>query len=289
MGDIRTEDHQTLLSLLDLEQVDHHIFRSRTSGFGIRRIYGGQLVAQALSAVVNIMDAEYFCHSLHVYFLIKGDLTKDITFEVDILRRGRNYINCGVQVLQESQCIMEMAVAFKPEQEGLNYDIAMPTGLPDPESLESSLFFPPEFVIKYAGQYTPFFSSYTPFDIRFIDPPHPHTPTTEPLNFWFRFTEEQLLARSALNRLIIAYISDITLAYTGLEIHGLSFSNPHLRAVSLDHALWFHSHFNVNEWILYSTKCLYTGNDTGLAQGHFFTQEGRLMSHAMQQFLLKLD
>jgi len=281
-----------LLNLLDLEDLEVNIFRGYSPADMTGRIFGGQVLAQALVAAGRTVQdpgadgRPVLVHSLHAYFLRPGDPAVPILFEVDRSRDGRSFTSRRVVAIQHGEQIFHMSVSFQAEESGLEHQAEMPD-VPAPETMKSwmELFEPYKDLI-------PWFERQSALDFRYVDPPllvaesEPQPPTWR---VWFR-TNAKLPDDHLLHCAVAAFASDMILLDTTRRPHGIGWFGRRLISATIDHAMWFHHRFRCDEWVLFDLESPATAGARGLAVGSLFTQEGLLAASMAQEGLIrKLD
>ena len=278
---------ETLLSILDLEQLEHNLFRGRSPQVGWQRVFGGQVIGQALVAAARTVTGRA-AHSLHAYFMRPGDPAVPIIYDVDRIRDGKSFTTRRVVAIQHGEAIFSMSASFQVEEQGLDHQTPMPK-VPPPEELPSetelsALFFEsaPEPVRRYWQRERPI--EFRPVDLR-------HYVSREPLepaqHVWVRATDK-LPDDPNIHRCVLAYASDMTLLDTALFAHGRGIFDRDLQAASLDHALWFHRPFRADEWLLYSEDSPSASGARGFTRGSLFSRDGRLVASVAQEGLIRV-
>ena len=278
-----------LVSLLDLERIETNIFRGRSPQLGWQRVFGGLVIAQALVAAARTVETKS-PHSLHGYFILPGDPSVPIVYEVDRIRDGKSFATRRCVAIQHGRAIFSLAASFQIAEEGLAHQIAMPQ-VPDPESLttEKELFerfgaFLPEPARLYFSRERPI--ELRPVDLRRYIPGAQPTPIEPVQHLWVRATG-RLPDDPALHRAVLAYLTDMTLLDTALVVHQRTILDAGLQVASLDHALWFHRPFRADEWLLYAQESPTSGGARGLTRGSLFARDGRLIASVMQEGLIR--
>ena len=277
----------TLLSILDLEPLEHNLFRGLSPQVGWQRVFGGQVVGQALVAAARTVEGRGV-HSLHGYFMLPGDPKVPILYEVDRIRDGKSFTTRRVVAIQHGRAIFSMSASFQVEEAGLDHQIEMPK-VPLPEELPSEsdiarlyLEGAPEPVKRYWERERPI--ELRPVDLR-------HYLGREPLqplqNVWVR-TTGKLPDDPDIHRCVLAYASDMTLLDTSLFAHGRSIFDADLQAASLDHALWFHRPFRADDWLLYAEDSPSASGGRGFTRGSLFSRDGKLVASVAQEGLIRL-
>jgi acyl-CoA thioesterase-2 len=276
-----------LLSTLDLEPLERNLFRGRSPQVGWQRVFGGQVIGQALAAVSRTVEAR-LAHSLHGYFMRPGDPAVPIIYEVERIRDGTSFATRRVVAIQHGEAIFSMSASFQREEEGLVHQVAPPV-VPGPEALPSEAEYR-ALIIEHAPENVRrYWERERPIELR---PVHPeHYWSTEPLepsqHVWVR-TTDRLPDDPALHRCVLGYLSDMTLLDTALFAHGRSVFNRDLQVASLDHAMWFHRPFRADEWLLYAQDSPAASGARGFTRGLVFTCEGALVASTAQEGLIRL-
>ena len=281
-----------LLALLDLEPLEHNIYRGNNRDLGTGRVFGGQVFAQALVAARRTVPPEREAHSVHGYFLREGDFRAPIVYFVDRPRDGRSFTSRRVTAIQHGEAIFHLSASFHIDEPGLDHQAVMPD-VPSPESLPSEL----ELIRARADQIAePLRSIVTqerPLDIRPITPADPYarpekrSPVTARRQLWFRLAE-RIPDTPMLHQAVLAYASDYGFLPTALLPHGIAFRDPTLFIASLDHTVWFHRRFRADEWLLYVSDSPSAFGARGFVRGQVFTQDGRMVASMAQEGLIRL-
>jgi acyl-CoA thioesterase-2 len=277
-----------LLELLRLERLEESLFRGQSQDLGWGTVFGGQVLGQALSAAGQTVPADRQVHSLHGYFLRRGDTERPIIYDVDRIRDGRSFTTRRVVAIQKGRAIFNLSASFQKPEEGLEHQIQMPaTTLP--EDLLSERELAQKFEAAIPERLRPRALSEKPIEIRPVDPidPSRRPPVGEPRRqVWFRATGE-LPEDPRVHQHLLAYASDFHLLGGTLQPHGVSWFTPGMQIASLDHAMWFHHSFRLDEWILYDIDSPASSSARGLARGQFFTREGLLVASTAQEGLMR--
>jgi acyl-CoA thioesterase-2 len=278
---------KNLVDLLALERIDRDLFRGNSQDLGWHAIFGGQVFAQALSAATQTVEAERAVHSAHGYFLRAGDLDRPIVYQVDRLRDGKSFTTRRVVAVQEGAAIFSLAASFQIEEVGFEHQDAMPE-VPPPESLVSEREFVLALADKLPATARARATAESPIEIRPVDSRNPVAPTVRPplRRVWYRAVD-RLPDDPALHRYLLAYASDFSFLGTALDPHGVSWLTTGMQVASLDHAMWFHRPFRVDEWLLYDVESPSASGARGLVRGRFFDRSGRLVASATQEGLTR--
>jgi len=280
-----------LLDLITLERLEHRLFRGQSRDIGSKNVFGGQVLSQALSAAqatLESSDVPRMAHSLHAYFLRAGDIRHPIVYEVDLTRDGGSFSVRRVTAVQHGQVIFFAAVSFQCAETGVEHQLPMPD-VPTPEQLPAGPMVPEPLLARVPGDLRRWLDRSGPFEFRRVFaydelnppklPPHQH--------IWFRLSE-RVGDAPELHRSLLAYASDFRLLGASFLPHGISFYQPGVRVASLDHALWFHRPFRVDEWLLYSLDSPSTQGGRGLSRGMVYDRGGRLVASVAQEGMIRV-
>lgn len=275
------DDVSELIGLLDLEVIELDMFRGYTPEHETRRIFGGQVVAQALTAAYRTIQGR-ICHSLHSYFIRPGDPKIPILFKVERGRDGGTFSTRRVIAIQHGKQIFNLAASFQTPEEGFEHQIDMPPA-PSPDGLLNE-----EQLRAQAGQNDEWTRRVWPIEVRPVDPPHfgAKTPLSPAYNVWFRATG-RLSPDLALNQCVLAYASDMTLLDASLRPHCVEWNSGRLQVASLDHALWFHRTSDLTDWHLFVQDSPSASGGRGFNRGDIFSRDGRLVASAAQEALIR--
>jgi acyl-CoA thioesterase-2 len=275
-----------LLTILDIERLEENLFRGLSPQVGWQRVFGGQVIGQALVAANRTVNGR-LTHSLHAYFLRAGDPSVPIIYNVDRIRDGGSFTTRRVVAVQHGQAIFSMAASFHKEETGLEHQIKMPE-VPPPESLPSEAELKACLIDRVPPQVKAYWERERPIEIRPVDlsrylTPGNHDPSQQ---VWIRATGE-LSNDQSLHQCVLAYASDFTLLDTALIAHGRFVFDPKLILASLDHALWFHRKLRADEWLLYAQDSPISGGGRAFCRGMLFTRDGKLVASTAQEGLLR--
>lgn len=279
---------EDLLGLLDLEPIELNIYRGRNRDIGSGRVFGGQVMAQALVAARRTIEEDRNAHSMHGYFILPGDLDLPIVYFVDRLRDGKSFSTRRVTAIQRGRAIFNMSASFHKVEEGPEHQVQMPT-VPGPEELPPELEVIRQMAERLPEQLRPILTQDRPLDFRPVEPVDPFQPQTHApgRHLWLRAigpVPDTLLHHQA----VLAYASDYRILGTALLPHALSFRQPNLQAATLDHAIWFHRPFRADEWLLYAMDSPSAAGARGFARGSVFTEDGVLVASVAQEGLIRL-
>lgn len=277
-----------LVDLLALERSGESTFRGRSQDLGWGRIFGGQVLGQALSAAAQTVPRERHVHSLHAYFLRLGHLDVPIDYEVDRIRDGGSFTTRRVVARQPDGAIFNMAASFHIEEPGLEHQDQMPEA-PPPESLPTEQERMARFLALLPDDARAPFEAERPFEVRTADPVEDvFRPAPRPACrlMWMRAVAP-LPDDPALHRYLLAYIADYAFMATALAPHGLTWLQPNLQIASIDHAMWFHRPLRVDEWLLHAIESPSASGARGFVRGRVFTRDGRLVASTAQEGLMR--
>jgi acyl-CoA thioesterase-2 len=276
-----------LLAILDLEQLEVNLFRGRSPQSRWQRVFGGQVIGQALVAASRTVEPERQPHSLHAYFLLGGDPKVPIIYEVDRIRDGKSFTTRRVVAIQHGQPIFSMSASFHVEETGFTHQAAMPE-VPPPEKLPGGPDLPaaalatmPEVVRRFFEQERPVELRPVGFDRYLGQGGH-----DSHFHIWIR-TTGPLPDDPAIHQCVLAYASDMMLLDTSLVPHGRTVFDRRIMAASLDHALWFHRPFRADEWLLYAQDTPSASGARGFSRGLIFKRDGVLVASVAQEGLVR--
>jgi acyl-CoA thioesterase-2 len=267
----RREALHALVEQLRLEQLEKNLFRGTSSDIGAPAVFGGQVLGQALMAAARTVDA-HAAHSLHGYFLRPGDKTAPIVYDVDRIRDGGSFTTRRVVAIQHGEAIFHMSASFHRREAGVEHQRPMPA-VPAPDTLHEQTHQPLSL----------------PIDFRFADgrPPLGGGAWAPQGQTWLR-TIDRLPDDPLLHQAMLAYASDYSLLGVAMQPHGLDFRKPGVQSVSLDHAMWFHRDFRIDEWLLYDTDSPIAAGARGFCRGSLYREDGRLVASVAQEGLVRV-
>lgn len=277
-----------LLNVLDLEQLEVNLFRGISPQNGWQRVYGGQVLGQALTAAGRTVDEPRTAHSLHAYFLLPGDPAHPIIYEVERLRDGGSFTTRRVKAIQHGRAIFAMSASFQKDEDGYEHGTEMPE-VPPPEALPSAAERVAELIDALPPDMRSYWQRENPIELRPVDvsrylsrePQHPPVQ-----HIWLK-ANGRLSDDLRQHQCVLAYASDFTLLDTALIAHGKLLFDRDIQLASLDHALWLHRPFRADEWLLYAQDSPSASGARGLCRGSFFTRDGRLVASTVQEGLIR--
>ncbi|WP_337245116.1 acyl-CoA thioesterase II [Luteimonas sp. gir] len=277
-----------LIDLLSLERLEDNLFRGQSRDIGTKYVFGGQVLGQALSAAQATMTAPRPAHSLHAYFLRAGDVDAPIVYDVDRTRDGGSFSVRRVTAIQHGKVIFFCAASFQEAEAGATHQLTMPE-VPAPEDIAPQDPLPAEVLARLPVKVQRWLDRSGPFEFRHVYPRDELQPPKRPpfQQVWFRLSERVGDAPS-LHRALLAYASDFHLLGTATFPHGISYYQPNVQMASLDHALWFHRPFRVDDWLLYSLDSPSAQDARGLARGQIFDRTGRLVASSAQEGMIRV-
>ncbi|MFG1496068.1 acyl-CoA thioesterase II [Saccharospirillum sp. HFRX-1] len=276
-----------LIELLKLEQIGEQRYRGLSQDLGYPKVFGGQVIGQGLSAAIQTLDSARMPHSLHSYFLRPGDVNTPIEYTVEAVRDGRSFSVRRVIASQFDKPILAMTASFQKAEEGLEHQDAMPN-VPGPEGLEPEAKLYRDHAEEIPARVRDLFTAERPIECRIVEAQNPFRPRLgiAKRHMWIRsngpLPEDPLVHQSML-----AYTSDYGFLETALMPHGISLMKPGLTIASLDHAIWFHRPFKLDDWLLYVADSPSANGARGYVRGQIFDSNGRLVASTAQEGMIR--
>jgi acyl-CoA thioesterase-2 len=276
-----------LVELLELEPLEQNLYRGRSQDLGWGTIFGGQVLGQALGAAMRTVPDDRLVHSLHAYFLRPGDVNHPVVYDVDCIRDGKSFTTRRVVAIQHGRAILNLAASFQIPEDGFSHQATMPS-VPGPDGLVSDQ----ELARRHADRIPPplreRFTADQPIEMRAVELVDPLSPRPAPplRHVWIR-AAERLPDHPALHRQLLAYASDVHFVTTAMQPHAVSWATPGMQVASLDHAMWFHRPFRIDDWLLYAVDSPTASGARGFARGHYFTRDGTLVASTAQEGLMR--
>ena len=279
---------QGLVDLLRLEQLEHNLFRGQSRDVGGPAVFGGQVLGQALMAAARTVVPGQSVHSLHGYFLRAGDKMVPIVYDVDRIRDGASFATRRVVAIQHGQAIFHMSASFHKREGGPAHQGSMPEA-PPPESLADDHQRERAMADRLPERRRAFLQLPQPVELRSVNPLDPLTPEPRPAQalHWLR-APHALPDDPLLHQALLAYASDWSLMRVAMLPHGLSFNQPGVQGVSLDHAMWFHRDFRFDDWLLYQSDSPSLAGARGFCRGSLWSRDGALVASVAQEGLIRV-
>jgi acyl-CoA thioesterase-2 len=276
-----------LVKVMTLERLELNLFRGESRDIGSPQVFGGQVLGQALTAATATVENRTV-HSLHAYFLRRGDVKSPIVYEVDRARDGRHFSTRRVVAIQHGAQIFHLSASFQTDEQGLTHQGPMPE-VPAPEGLPEFDTYYRDIALQLPPGVRGVLERKRPFEFRPTEPPSllRRENAAPQRNVWFRAVG-RLPDEEALHRCLLAYVSDFYLLDTALMPHGKLARLENLMIASIDHAMWFHGTVRVDDWLLYSTDSPSAGGARGFTRGSVFARDGRLVASTAQEGLLRM-
>jgi acyl-CoA thioesterase-2 len=278
---------QKVIEILDLEEIEQNHYRATSPNEGWQRVYGGQVIGQALVAASRTVDADRSAHSLHGYFLRAGDTTRPILYKVDRIRDGHSFTTRRVVAIQNGEAIFAMSISFQVVEEGLSHQFAMPSATAAEKLVDDDLLrqqqakdWPAEFQDSYGSSSAIQIRQVEPLDLM-------HPKATEPEQLCWMKTREVLPDDHRLHQCVLAYLSDWSLLDTAARPHAISYLQDDVRIASLDHAMWFHRPFRADEWLLYVQDSPSACGARGFNRGLIYNEASDLVASTTQEGLMR--
>jgi len=280
------ENAKELSGLLNLEKIEENIFRGNNYPAPWGAVFGGQVLAQALHAAYQTVPEDRFAHSMHAYFILRGDISQPIIYDVDRIRDGGSFTTRRVVAIQKGRPIFNFSASFQLKQEGFDHQMEMPK-VPNPETLLTDQ----ELAATWEGKIPETFSRYAterPIEFRPVEKIHPFSQeANRPFrHVWFK-AKGKMSDSVALHQTFLAYASDYNLLGTALLPHRQDIEYGEIQLASLDHGMWFHREFRMDEWLLYALDSPSSSNSRGFTRGNIFSRDGRLVASVVQEGMIR--
>ncbi|MEQ9545426.1 acyl-CoA thioesterase II [uncultured Marinobacter sp.] len=275
-----------LVDLLDLSPIGDDHFQGDSEDLGFPNVFGGQVLGQGLMAASRTVEGR-LPHSLHAYFLRPGNHSMPIDYEVQRVRDGGSFSVRRVIARQGGKEILTGSVSFQVAEEGFEHQLDMPEA-PDPDTLKSEQEYGEMLAPHVPERFRDSLTRDRPIEIRPVDPVNPFKPEPRPPHkqSWFK-TQGHLPDDPVLHRCLLTYASDFAFLGTSLNPHGVTFMSKNMQVASLDHAIWFHRDFRMDEWLLYDKDSPSASAGRGFNRGNFFNQKGGLVASTTQEALIR--
>jgi acyl-CoA thioesterase-2 len=275
---------QQILQLLDVERIEKNLYRGYNHP--TEHVFGGQVLAQALTAAFRTVEVDHHLHSLHAYFLRAGDWQTPILYEVDRIRDGRSFSTRRVAAIQHGRAIFSLSCSWQKVEDGLAHSQPMPD-VPPPEALRGDLEAYRALAVEYP-EAERFSFRFEAIDSRQVERIL-MTDTAEhpPLKHSWLKARDPLPDAPEVHLALLAYMSDLDFMSTAMLPHGRNAMREFVRGASLDHSLWFHRPFRADEWLLFAKESPNASGARGFVRGHFFNRQGDLVATAAQECLIR--
>ncbi|MGO9931326.1 MAG: acyl-CoA thioesterase II [Steroidobacteraceae bacterium] len=278
---------EDLIKVMTLERIEINLFRGESRDIGSPQVFGGQVLGQALVAATATVENREV-HSLHAYFLRRGDVNSPIVYEVDRAWDGKHFSTRRVVAIQHGEQIFNLSASFQLPESGLDHQISMPD-VPPPEALPDMETHYRAALANAPPAMRRIMQQKRPFESKLVQPPE-FNPAEKlpPLKYvWFRAVD-RLPDDEALHRCLLAYVSDFHLLDTALKPHAVSVASGRVMVASIDHAMWFHRSVRVDSWLLYAIDSPSASGARGFTRGSIFARDGRLVASVSQEGLIRV-
>jgi acyl-CoA thioesterase-2 len=279
---------QGLVELLEPTEIGENTFRGETQDLGFRALFGGQVMAQSLSSALKTLpEGDWHAHSFHVYFMLAGTVTDHLEFEVDRLRDGRSFCTRQVKAIQNGRAILTMICSFQQTEDGFEHQAPMPE-VKGPDGIPSQVDLARMFRDYFPEKVRDIYTADKPIEMRVLDPVNIFAPTKkDPVKYLWMKADGSLPEDTDLHAKLLAYASDFNLLPTSLHPHARSYGQKGMQMASLDHSVWFHRPFRMDEWLLYAIDSPNAGGGRGFCRGQVFNQKGELVASVAQEGLIR--
>ncbi|NGN98729.1 acyl-CoA thioesterase II [Grimontia sp. S25] len=278
---------EELLALLKLEQIEEGLYRGQSENLGLPQVYGGQVIGQALSAAKGTVESDRFVHSFHSYFLRPGDPEKPIVYDVENLRDGQSFSTRRVKAVQYGKPIFYLTASYHKNEPGYEHQFTMPQ-VPGPEGLMSEKELVDSIAQHLPKKVIETFGGDRPIEVRpavVVNPLAPEKLEAKQY-LWIR-TNGKMVDDPRVHQYLLAYASDWGFLVTALQPHGVTLMTPGLKVATIDHAMWFHREFRMDEWLLFAIDSPSASGSRGLVRGEIYNQKGELVASAIQEGLMR--
>ncbi|EFP97318.1 acyl-CoA thioesterase II [Vibrio caribbeanicus] len=276
-----------LLDLLQLEKLEQGLFRGQSENLGLPQVYGGQVIGQALSAAHYTVEPDRAVHSFHSYFLYPGQLDKPIIYDVENLRDGRSFSTRRVKAIQNGRPIFYLTASYHGEAPGFEHQNAMPQ-VPGPENLASETELAADIADLLPEQLKHIICSEKPIETRPVVVVNPMQPEkVEPKQYLWIKANGAMPDNHLIHQYLLGYASDWGFLITALHPHGVSLMTPKFQVATIDHSIWYHRPFKMDDWLLYAIESPTANNSRGLVRGEIFDRQGNLVASAIQEGVMR--
>ncbi|MCG8707104.1 acyl-CoA thioesterase II [Brenneria sp. 4F2] len=278
---------QNLLDLLKLEKIEEGLFRGQSDDLGLRQVFGGQVVSQAMSAAKQTVPTDRGIHSFHSYFLLPGESQKPIIYDVENLRDGNSFSARRIRAIQNGKPIFYMTASFQSHETGFEHQNIMPKVTP-PEALKSEQEIAQSIAHSLPPQIRDKFTRPRPIEfrpVRFYNPLKGDV--DEPVRHVWCRASGPLPEDERIHQYLLGYTSDCNFLLTALQPHGVGFLEPGMQVATIDHSMWFHRNFRLDDWLLYAVESTSASGARGFVRGQFYTREGVLVASSVQEGIIR--
>lgn len=279
-----SESPTSLWSIFDLQSHEQGLFTAQPVQDGLPRVFGGQLLGQALAAATHTVDDDWPCHSLHAYFVRPGKPGRPIDYEVSALRDGQRLATRKVIAIQRDEVILELTASFAREEPGAEYQQPMPDA-PSPESFPSEQERTARAIADAPPEHRRYLELKNPIEVIGVDD-RGDAPSTTTLRYWMR-ARETLPDDKRLHRCALAYASDMGALQAAMRAGGIDFRDSAVQVASLDHAIWLHRDFRLDDWLLFTYSAVSTSGGRGVSRGTVHTRSGVHVASLVQEGLMR--
>lgn len=278
---------QELLNLLQLEKLEEGLYRGESENLGLPQVYGGQVIGQALSAAHYTVDPSRTVHSFHSYFLYPGDSEKPIIYDVENLRDGKSFSTRRVKAIQNGRPIFYLTASYHGEAEGFDHQNTMPD-IPGPENFASETELVSQVAHLLPEQLQKMFCGEKPIEMRPVTVINPLKPQkAEPKQYLWMRANGTVPDNQLIHQYLLGYASDWGFLVTALHPHEVSLLTPKFQVATIDHSIWFHRPFKMDDWLLFTIESPTASNTRGLVRGEIYNRNGDLVATAVQEGVMR--
>lgn len=279
---------QNLINLMELEKIEEGLFRGQNEKLGLTHVFGGQVIGQALYAAKQTVENDRYINSFHSYFLRPGDIHNPIIYDVELIRDGRSFSTRRVKAIQHGKPIFYITASFQTIEEGFDHQDKMPNiPLPDELAAEDDIIEKLKPHLQEPAKSWIFRDM--PFEARpvqYFSPQGENPKAPAKRHIWYR-ARHKMPADPFLHQYLLGYISDLDILPTALQPYGLGFMQADVKIATIDHSMWFHRPFSLDDWLLYTIENSTLSAGRGLVCGKFYTIEGQLVATVMQEGVVR--
>lgn len=276
-----------LLTLLQLSRQDENTFIGESENLGLPQVYGGQVIGQALSAARYTVDSQRTVHSFHSYFLYPGDPEQPILYDVETLRDGQSFSTRRVKAMQNGRSIFYLTASYQQATEGFEHQNTMPT-IPGPEHYASENEIAAKIAHLLPEPLKKTFCGERPIEVRPVTVVNPLNPEKlEPKQYLWIKANGPMPDNQLIHQYLLAYASDWGFLVTALQPHGVSLMTPKFQVATIDHSIWYHRPFKMDDWLLFAIESPTASNGRGLVRGEIYSRDGTLVASAVQEGVMR--